>query len=188
MRSAPWVTTAIPVGVAVILWLAWRAARFFWQRRTWTGRLLAAGCLAVPFALGAGGTAIWGIRLGDVRGIDLMLVLLEGAGGVLVLALLGMPALVLAVMLVRLARGRRWGPLNLLLGAVALAGVLLAAVVVVQDRATMQPEEHYSWRGGQVLAGPAAYAVGAVLVLARVLRALAARVRRRLSRSPRIVA
>jgi hypothetical protein len=87
----------------------------------------------------------------------------------LALALAGLPTGVLFVLVFAWLRRAHWGRLALLLAGTALLAVA-AAAAWLHFAPSLEPEQHYSWRGWYSLWPAGLYALGVLLLAGLVLR------------------
>src|SRR5262249_55847367 len=90
----------------------------------------------------------------------------------LLLALFGLPAVSFLASALSQARRKHWAWLGLLLLAALAVAVTLAFVWLRYDAPEMDPDQHYSWKGWYWIGLAGAYAVGLLLIVVLVLRAL----------------
>ena len=87
-------------------------------------------------------------------------------------SLAGTPIVCLAAMAALNVARRRWGHLALLAGVTVLASLAIGLVWLRIDIRSMPAIEHYDWSGWYLSVLPGAYAVGVLMVLARIVQAM----------------
>jgi len=175
-RALPWASegnrTQYPVrylalaGIALIdvvvpLAILWLATR----KRFWSVRMLLALPVVIAIPLGVGLTLkrLLPVELPDpIRWhafLFFTLVSLAGLPPLAYLALVGST-------LVR----RRWRRLALIVGLTAIVAAVIGTYWLQSDMQSMPAIEHYSWSAWHLLAWPAAYAVGLLVLIGWALR------------------
>jgi hypothetical protein len=158
-----------PVLALLLAWpalaLALLAAAFWQGRLAWRRRSRRRAAAAGVLLAGFGVIVAWKLRALFVPG-DLMRVLtLEGLA-------FALPLLALLASLASWARGRRWGPIILTLGAAGVLAGVLAAGWLAYDRRTLEPWEAYDPGGWYLIGWAGAYLVGLALLLKMGMRLL----------------
>jgi len=176
-RPLPWIRPVEPhadplvqvamaatlINVCVPLAILWLATR----RRIWSVRLLLALPAVVAILLTGYSFLIslipdrpqpteppwWGVPL-----------------GVAMFSMSGLPIVAFVAALGLALVRRRWWRIGLLVAGDLLAAILLAAVLLQYDRLQMTAMEHYNWSGWHHALFLGAYAVGALVLLARPAR------------------
>jgi len=149
------------IDVVVPLAILWLATR----KRFWSVRMLLALPVVIAIPLGVGLTLkrLLPVELPDpIRWhafLFFTLVSLAGLPPLAYLALVGST-------LVR----RRWRRLALIVGLTAIVAAVIGTYWLQSDMQSMPAIEHYSWSAWHLLAWPAAYAVGLLVLIGWALR------------------
>jgi hypothetical protein len=192
-RPLPWVGPVEPhahplvqlamgatlINVCIPLAILWLATR----RRFWSVRLLLAlpAAVAIPLTAFSAVVSLIPGRQPPNSGVGYWILL------VTILSMSGLPIVVYAAALGLALVRRRWWRMGLLVAAAVLAGILIGAIMLWSDALAKPLIEHYNWSGCHQAVLLGAYAVGAIVILARPARGIA-RFLKRLLRRRRAVA
>jgi hypothetical protein len=153
------------VNVCVPLAILWLATR----RRFWSVRMLLA-LPAVVAVLLVGFSAVNSLvpsRRQDTEQ-PLWLVLLA----ITMISMSGLPIVVYTAAFGSALVRRRWRKMGLLVASASLAAILIAAIMLRSDLRVKPLIEHYDWSGWHQAGYRGAYAVGALMLLARPARGM----------------
>jgi hypothetical protein len=165
-RNQPPLATLALAGIALIdvvvpLAILWLATR----RRFWSVRMLLALPVAVAIPLGAF------LTLKRLMPAELPDPSLGYAVGVFTLiSLAGVPPLAYLALVGSSLIRRRWRRLAVIVGLTAIMAAVVGTYWLWSDMKTMPPIEYYSWSDWHLLAWPAAYAMGVLVLIVRAVR------------------
>jgi outer membrane protein assembly factor BamB len=178
-RPLPWVGMVEPyadplvqlamgatlVNVCIPLAILWLATR----RRFWSVRLLLA-LPAVVAVLLVGFSAVNSLVPDRRQPTEQPLWIVVVA--ITMISMTGLPIVVYAIAFGSALVRRRWRKIGILVAAASLAAILIAAIMLRSDMRAKPLIEHYDWSGWHQAGYRGAYAVGALMLLARPARAV----------------